>query len=381
MIPYGHQSIEESDEAALLAVLRSEFLTQGPAVQEFERALAGHCEVPHAVAVSNGTVALHLACLAVGVAKGDCVWTSPNTFAASANCARYCGADVDFVDIDPDTLNLSPIALADKLIAARRENRLPKAVIPVHFAGRPCDMEAIAALGREFGFRLIEDASHALGATYGNSPVGSCHLSDIATTSFHPVKIITTGEGGALTTRSAEVAERLTLLRSHGITRDTARMTGESDGPWYYEQVELGFNYRMCDLQAALGKSQLQRLPAFISRRRALARRYRARLTDLAIRMPSEIGEENSSVHLFVIRVDARRRRGIFESLRAAGIGVNVHYIPVHLQPYYKRLGFDAGQFPEAERYYSEAITIPLYPGMSDEDQDKVIAALERSMT
>lgn len=380
MIPYGHQSIDESDEAAVLAVLRSEFLTQGPAVRKFEEALARSCEVPHAVAVSNGTAALHLACLALGVGTGDRVWTSPNTFVASANCARYCGADVDFVDIDSETLNLSPAALADKLLAARREQRLPKVVIPVHFAGRPCDMDAIAALGREFGFRIIEDASHALGATCGDSPVGSCHLSDIATTSFHPVKIITTGEGGMLTTRNAEIAERLSLLRSHGITRDLARMTTETDGPWFYEQSDLGFNYRLSDLQAALGESQLRRLPAFVARRRALAKRYRARLADFPVRMPAMDGEEASSVHLFVIRVDAKRRRAVFESLRAAGIGVNVHYIPVHLQPYYRRRGFRAGQFPEAERYYAEAITLPLYPGMRDADQDQVVAALAEAL-
>lgn len=380
MIPYGHQSIDESDEAAVLAVLRSEFLTQGPAVRKFEEALALGCEAPHAVAVSNGTAALHLACLALGVGAGDRVWTSPNTFVASANCARYCGADVDFVDIDSETLNMSPAALADKLLAARREHRLPKVVIPVHFAGRPCDMDAIAALGREFGFRIIEDASHALGAVCGDSPVGSCHLSDIATTSFHPVKIITTGEGGALTTRNAELAEHLSLLRSHGITRDPARMTAETEGPWFYEQLELGFNCRMSDIQAALGESQLRRLPAFVVRRRALAKRYRARLADFPVRMPTMDGEEASSVHLFVIRVEARRRRAVFESLRAAGIGVNVHYIPVHLQPYYRRLGFRPGQFPEAERYYAEAITLPLYPGMRDADQDTVIEALAEAL-
>lgn len=380
MIPYGHQSIDESDEAALLAVLRSEFLTQGPAVGRFEQALARDCQVPHAVAVSNGTTALHLACLALGVGPGDRVWTSPNTFVASANCARYCGAGVDFVDIDAETLNLSPAALADKLLAARREHRLPKVVIPVHFAGRPCDMDPIAALGREFGFRIIEDASHALGAACGDSPVGSCHLSDIATTSFHPVKIITTGEGGMLTTRNAELAERLALLRSHGITRDPAHMTGKTDGPWFYEQVDLGFNYRMSDLQAALGESQLRRLPAFIARRRALAKRYRELLTNLPVRMPAQDGEATSSAHLFVIRVEAKRRRSVFESMRAAGIGVNVHYIPVHLQPYYRRQGFHPGQFPEAESYYSEAITLPLYPGMFDADQDKVVTALAEAL-
>jgi UDP-4-amino-4,6-dideoxy-N-acetyl-beta-L-altrosamine transaminase len=380
MIPYGHQWINESDEAAVLAALQSEFLTQGPAVVRFEQVVAGHCEVPYAIAVSSGTSALHLACLALGVGPGDWVWTSPNTFVASANCARYCGANVDFVDIDPDTLNLSACRLAEKLNVARRENRLPKVVIPVHFAGRSCDMEAIAKLGREYGFRILEDASHALGATYRNSPVGACLFSGITTTSFHPVKIVTTGEGGMLMTRSAEIAERLTRLRSHGITRDPARMSGDSDGPWVYEQIELGFNYRMTDLQAALGESQMGRLSAFVDRRRFLAKRYRTRLSELPVRMPSADEDETSAWHLFVIRVEEQRRRQVFDSLRAAGIGVNVHYIPVHLQPYYRQLGFTAGQYPEAERYYREAITLPLYPAMGDDDQDIVIAALERAL-
>ncbi len=380
MIPYGHQWIDESDEAAVLAALRSDFLTQGPAIPRFEQVVASHCQVPYAMAVSNGTTALHLACVALGVGPGDWVWTTPNTFVASANCARYCGANVDFVDIDPDTLNLSAGRLAEKLIAARREDRLPKVVIPVHFAGRPCEMEAIAKLGREYGFRIVEDASHALGATHRDSPVGACLFSDITTTSFHPVKIVTTGEGGMLMTRSPEIAERLTRLRSHGITRDPAHMSGDSDGPWVYEQIELGFNYRMSDLQAALGESQMGRLSAFVDRRRFLARRYRTRLGELLVRMPSAGEDETSAWHLFVIRVNEQRRRQVFDSLRAAGIGVNVHYIPVHLQPYYRQLGFSVGQYPEAEKYYREAITLPLYPAMSDDDQDIVIAALERAV-
>lgn len=379
MIPYGRQSIDSDDIAAVRAVLESDWLTQGPAVPRFEAALAAYCGAPHALAVSNGTAALHLACLALDVGRGDRVWTTPNTFVASANCARYCGADIDFVDIDAQTLNLSSQRLADKLATARRAGRLPKLVIPVHFAGRPCDMEAISELGREFGFRIIEDASHAIGARYRDSAVGSGKYSDVTTTSFHPVKLITTGEGGMALCRDGALAERIALLRTHGITRDPSRMHGVSEGPWYYEQVDLGYNYRLTDMQAALGASQLRRMPAFLIRRRALVQRYRQRLAALPLTLPIGDADEDSAWHLFVVRVAAERRRDVFEALRAADIGVNVHYIPVHLQPEYRRLGFRSGQFPEAERYYSEAITLPLYPGMTDADQDRVVAVLEQA--
>lgn len=380
MIPYGRQWLDDDDRAAVLAVLESDWLTQGPAIPRFEQSVADFCGAAHGVAVCNGTAALHLACLALDIGPGDRVWTSPLTFVASANCARYCGAEVDFVDIDPDTLNLSPRQLADKLLAARRESRLPKAVIPVHFAGRCCDMDAIGALSREFGFRVIEDASHALGAHDTGAMVGACRQSDVAITSFHPVKQITTGEGGMLLTQDAALAERLARLRSHGITRDPAAMSGPSDGPWYYQQTELGFNYRMTDIQAALGTSQMGKLPHFIGRRRELAQRYRERMAGLPLTLPYANGDATSAWHLFVVRVDASRRRRIFEALRAAGIGVNVHYIPVHLQPDYARLGFRPGQFPAAEHYYREAITLPLYPAMSDAEQDQVIAELTRAM-
>jgi UDP-4-amino-4,6-dideoxy-N-acetyl-beta-L-altrosamine transaminase len=379
MIPYGRQSIDSDDIAAVRAVLESDWLTQGPAVPRFEAALAAYCGAPHALAVSNGTAALHLACLALDVGRGDRVWTTPNTFVASANCARYCGADIDFVDIDAQTLNLSSQRLADKLATARRAGRLPKLVIPVHFAGRSCDMEAISELGREFGFRIIEDASHAIGARYRDSAVGSGKYSDVTTTSFHPVKLITTGEGGMALCRDGALAERIALLRTHGITRDPSRMHGVSEGPWYYEQVDLGYNYRLTDMQAALGASQLRRMPAFLIRRRALVQRYRQRLAALPLTLPIGDADEDSAWHLFVVRVAAERRRDVFEALRAADIGVNVHYIPVHLQPEYRRLGFRSGQFPEAERYYSEAITLPLYPGMTDADQDRVVAVLEQA--
>lgn len=380
MIPYGRQWLDSDDRAAVLSVLESDWLTQGPAVPRFERAVADFCGVAHGVAVCNGTAALHLACLALDVGPGDRVWTSPLTFVASANCARYCDATVDFVDIDPETLNLSPRRLAEKLLVARHEDRLPKAVIPVHFAGRCCDMDAIGDLAQEFGFKVIEDASHALGARDANAMVGACRRSDIVTTSFHPVKLVTTGEGGMLMTRTAQAAERLARLRSHGITRDEASMSSPSEGPWYYQQIELGFNFRMTDIQAALGASQMAKLPRFLERRRELVRRYRTTMAGLPISLPLDDADDDSAWHLFVVRVPAERRRPIFESLRSSGIGVNVHYIPVHLQPDYYRLGFRPGQFPEAENYYAEAITLPLYPAMSDAEQDRVVEALERAL-
>lgn len=378
MIPYGRQWIDAADIAAVVAVLQSDWLTQGPVVPRFERAVADRCDVAHAIAVGNGTMALHLACLALGVGPGDLVWTTPNTFVASANCARYCGAEVDFVDIDAETLNLCPRHLSDKLVRARRDSRLPKLVIPVHFAGRSCDMEAIAALGRDFGFHIVEDASHALGARYHGTSVGSCRHADITTTSFHPVKIVTSGEGGMLLTANQELAEKLVLLRSHGTTRDPARMMGPSDGPWYYQQVVLGYNCRMSELQAALGESQMRRLSEFLTRRQSLVHRYRAALRDLPVGMPP--ADDDCAWHLFVIRLPAEQRRAVFDAMRARGIQVNVHYIPVHLQPDYRKLGFVPGQFPEAERYYREGITLPLYPGLTDEEQDRVIDALIQAL-
>lgn len=380
MISYGRQLIDEEDIAAVVAVLQSDWLTQGPAVPRFEGAVAQYCEVGHAVAVGNGTMALHLGCLAAGIGPGDLVWTSPNTFVASANCARYCGAAVDFVDIDAQTLCLCAQKLADKLVAARRAGRLPKLVIPVHFAGRSCDMEAIAGLGREFGFRVMEDASHALGARYRDTRVGSSRYSDLTTLSFHAVKLITSAEGGMVTTPDPELAERLALLRTHGITRDPQHMTCASEGPWYYEQVELGFNYRLTDLQAALGESQMRRLPAFLDRRRQLVRRYRELLADFPLTLPAADADADSAWHLFVVRVAAAQRRQVFESMRAAGIGVNVHYIPVHLQPDYRQLGFAPGQFPEAERYYKEALTLPLHAALTDDEQARVVAALAQAL-
>lgn len=382
MIPYGRQDINEEDIAAVCAVLRSEFLTQGPAIERFERKVADYCGARYAVAVSSATAALHLACLALDVGPHDRVWTSPNTFVASANCARYCGADADFVDIDPVTWNMSTTCLGERLDAAEREGMLPKALIPVHFAGQSCDMEVIADLAKERGIAIIEDASHAIGARFAGVPVGACRHSECAVFSFHPVKIVTTGEGGIVVTNREELAERMRRLRSHGITRDRNLMTETNPGPWHYEQLELGYNYRMTDLQAALGTSQMDRVEGFVARRRELSDCYSALLADLPLRLPVEDARSASSWHLYVVRLqlDAIRssHREVFEALRAAGIGVNLHYMPVHLQPYYRALGFTCGYCPEAEQYHREAISLPLYPGLTEVDQNYVAATLRR---
>ncbi|KQV89850.1 UDP-4-amino-4,6-dideoxy-N-acetyl-beta-L-altrosamine transaminase [Massilia sp. Root351] len=380
MIPYGRQSITEDDIAAVAAVLRSDWITQGPSITAFENALARYCGAAHGVAVANATAALHIACLALDVGPGDLVWTSPNTFLASANCALYCGAEADFVDIDPATYNMCPQALERKLVAARAAGRLPKVVIPVHFAGQSCDMAAIARLAREYGFKVVEDASHAVGADYLDGKVGSCQYSDLAVFSFHPVKILTTGEGGMVMARDAALAQRLQQLRSHGMVRDAA--LSEQHGAWYYEQHTLGYNYRITDIQAALGLSQLGRLDSFVARRRALAARYDALLAGLPLQCPRQSPDGRSAFHLYPVWIDeaaaGRSRRAVFDGLRAAGIGVNVHYIPVPNQPYYQARGFQPGQFPAAERYYAGAISLPMYYSLSDAEQDQVVAALRR---
>lgn len=381
-IPYGHHDINEDDIQAVVQVLRSDFLTQGPVIPRFEAAVAKYCGAKHAVAVSNATTALHLACLAANLGPGDALWTSPNTFVASANCGRYCGADVDFVDIDPRTYNMSADALRTKLETAAKP---PKVLIPVHFAGQSCDMAAISELRSKHGFAVIEDASHAIGGNYRGRPVGSCEHSDMTVFSFHPVKIITTGEGGLILTNRTDLYERLLLLRAHGITRDESKMPAPSDGPWYYAQIELGFNYRLTDIQAALGLSQLERLDEFVERRNQLAKRYDQALKDLPLTLPYRTPDALSAFHLYVIRLKpggqiAKSHRKVFESLRNAGIGVNLHYIPVHLQPYYQALGFRLGDFPEAERYYQEAITIPLYSSLTEANQDRVIEALKLAL-
>jgi UDP-4-amino-4,6-dideoxy-N-acetyl-beta-L-altrosamine transaminase len=384
MIPYGRHDISDDDVDAVVTVLRSDFLTQGPAVPRFEQAVALHVNASHAVAMSSATAALHCACLALGLGNGDLLWTSPITFLASANCALYCGADIDFVDIDPTTGNLCAKALAGKLDLAARAGRLPKIVVPVHLAGQPCDMEAIAALARTYGFHVLEDASHAIGASYNGSPVGACEHSDITVFSFHPVKIITTAEGGMATTNDAALASRMALLRSHGMTRDTSQLSRTNEGPWYYEQVALGFNYRMTDVQAALGCSQIKRLTQYVARRAALAQRYDRLLAGLPVQPLHRIPGARSSWHLYIVLVAsglvAVDRRAVFEVMRDAGIGVNVHYIPVHSQPYYQRLGFRAGDFPQAEQYYAGALTLPLFPTMTDGQQDAVVAALREAV-
>jgi len=385
MIPYGRQDISEADIQAVVDVLRSDFLTQGPAVPAFEKAVADYCGAGHAVTVNSATSALHIACLALGVGKGDIVWTSPITFVASANCALYCGADVDFVDIDPRTYNLSTERMAEKLAQAEKSGRLPKVVIPVHLCGQPCDMAGIHALSQRYGFKIIEDASHAIGGKYKGEPIGNCRYSDITVFSFHPVKIITTGEGGMALTNNENLAKRMQLLRSHGITREAGEMTHAPDGPWYYQQIELGFNYRMTDIQAALGLSQMSRLDEFVAKRHAIAKRYEQLLADLPVITPWQHPDGYSGLHLYVIRLKlaeiGKTHRQVFEALRAAGIGVNLHYIPVYRQPYYEDMGFKAGLCPEAERYYLEAISLPMYPNLTEAQQDKVIESLRVATT
>jgi UDP-4-amino-4,6-dideoxy-N-acetyl-beta-L-altrosamine transaminase len=382
MIPYGRQSLDQADIDAVVQVLESDWLTQGPTIERFETAMAARCEAGFGVAVCNATAALHIACLALDLGPGDALWTSPNTFLASANCARYCGADVDFVDIDPLTWNLDVVALRHKLERAEQAGTLPKVLVAVAFSGQSCDMRAIAQLGERYGFAVIEDASHAVGASYAGRPVGCGEFAAMTVFSFHPVKIITSGEGGLVLTNRTELAERLRSLRSHGMTRDPAQMSQASHGPWYYEQVELGFNYRITDIQAALGLSQLSKLDGFLARRRELAARYQALLADLPLTLPTAQADAQSAWHLYVVRVQTERvslsHRQIFEALREAGIGVNVHYIPVHLQPYYRALGFKAGDFPQAEAYYGQAISLPMYPAMTNEQQDEVIKQLKR---
>lgn len=385
MIPYGKQTITPEDIQRVADVLNSDFLTQGPWVPAFESAVAKKTGARHTVATSSATAALHLACRALDVGPGDRVWTSPITFVASANCALYCGASIDFVDIDPSTYNLSVSALATRLADAHKANRLPKVVIPVHMCGQPCDMEAIRELGQEYGFAIIEDASHAIGSDYKGQPTGNCQYSDITVFSFHPVKIITSGEGGMALTNAPDLARRMELLRSHGITREPEQMDDPPHGSWYYQQIDLGYNYRMTDLQAALGYSQLEKLDSFIARRRVLAANYSNALSDLPVSLPLEASAANSSWHLYVIRVDATRSKAdrltLFNKLREQNIGVHVHYIPVHTQPFFRAMGFDWGQFPAAEAYYQEALTLPIYPALTENQQAHVVETLRALLT
>lgn len=384
MIPYGRQDITQADIDAVVSVLQSDFLTQGPMVPRFEGLVADYCGAKHALAVNSATSALHIACLALELGSGDQLWTTPVTFVASANCGLYCGAQVDFVDIDPLTYNLDVVALEHKLQDAQRNGQLPKVLVAVHLCGQPCDMERIHALSQQYGFRVIEDASHAIGGKYQGLPVGNCQYSDITVFSFHPVKIITTAEGGMVTTNNAQLAQKMGLLRSHGITRDPAQMTHEADGPWYYQQIDLGFNYRMTELQAALGVSQMDRLDAYVSRRHQLAARYWELLAHLPVTLPWQHPESYSGLHLFVIRLQldklAVTHRQVFDSLRDQGIGVNLHYIPVHTQPYFAQMGFAPDAFPASQKYYREAISIPMFQTMTFEQQDEVVAALEKAL-
>lgn len=384
MIRYGQQDITQADIDAVVAVLKSVNLTQGPAITQFEQSVASHTGAQHAVAVSNATAALHIACLALDLGPDDWLWTTPNTFVASANCALYCGAQVDFVDIDPRTYNLCPVKLEAKLIQAEKAGKLPKIVVPVHLTGQPCDMAAIHALGQKYGFKIIEDASHAIGGQYKGEPIGNGRYSDITVFSFHPVKIITTAEGGMALTNSDELATRLGLLRSHGITRDPALMTEPMHGPWYYQQVALGFNYRMTDMQAALGVSQMTRLPEYVKRRHDIAQRYNELLAELPLTLPWQHPDSYSAYHLYVIRLHLDQINDthlqVFEALRAKDIMVNLHYIPVHTQPYYQQMGFKNGDYPEAEQYYREAISIPMHPTLTDEEQDYVVNSIKQAM-
>lgn len=380
MIPYGRQDITDEDIARVVAVLRSDYLTQGPEVPAFEAALREATGAAHAVAVNSATSALHIACLALGLGPGDLMWTSPITFVASANVGALCGAEVDFVDIDADTFNMSPAALEQKLVAAEQAGRLPKVIMPVHMCGQSCDMAAIGALARRYGIRVVEDASHAIGGAYGGAPVGDCAHSDVCVFSFHPVKIVTTAEGGAAVTQDAGLAAAMDRLRSHGVTRDPALMQGESHGGWYYQQLDLGLNYRMTELQAALGVSQMARLSEYVARRNALADRYDLLLAELPLMRPGRQAETLSSFHLYVVRVAPERRRAVFDHLRAHGIGANVHYIPVHTQPWWRARGFAAGDFPAAEAYYAQAISIPLYATMTQAQQDEVVARLAEAL-
>lgn len=376
MIPYGRQHIDGEDIAAVVQALQSDWLTQGPMIEKFEQAIAQQVQAKYAVSVCNATAALHVACRALGLGCGDRLWTSPNTFLASANCALFCGAQVDFVDINPHTYNLCPIALAEKLKRAEKQGALPKIIMPVHFAGQSCEMEKIFQLAKRYRCFVLEDASHAMGADYNETKVGSCKYSDISVFSFHPVKIMTTGEGGVAVTNQAHLYEKMKRLCSHGMTKNPDEMDKLSEGKWYYQQIDLGYNYRLTDLQAALGLTQLKKLEKFIIRRRFLAKRYHEKLADLPIQLPLQHHLDQSSWHLYVIQVADRGK--IFTQLRDAGIGVQVHYIPVHTQPYYQKMGFQHGDFPNAEQYYAQAITLPLYYDLTNEEQDFVINTLKK---
>jgi UDP-4-amino-4,6-dideoxy-N-acetyl-beta-L-altrosamine transaminase len=381
VIPYGRHEITEEDIYSVTQVLQSDFLTQGTVVPKFEKLVADYCGAEHGIATNSATSALHTACLALGLKEGDYLWTTPITFVASANCGLYCGAKVDFVDIDPKTYNISVQVLEDKLIQAEKKNKLPKIVIPVHFAGQSCDMEKIYSLSQEYGFKIIEDASHAIGAKYKDEPVGNCQYSDITVFSFHPVKIITTGEGGMAVTNSQKLAKKMLLLRSHGITRDPELITHELDGDWYYQQIELGYNYRMNDIQAALGISQMQRLDQYVEKRHIIAKRYNKAFKKINIITPCQSRGNYSSYHLYVILLQdniSEHHKNLFTQLRKCGIGVNLHYIPVYKHPYYEVIGYNIENYLNSEQYYRRAMSLPIYPTLTTGDQDYVVEELSR---
>jgi UDP-4-amino-4,6-dideoxy-N-acetyl-beta-L-altrosamine transaminase len=382
MIPYGRQDITQADIDVVVGVLLSDFLTQGPQVPKFEQKVASHVGAKHAVAFNSATSALHIACLAIGLGPGDWLWTSPITFVASANCALYCGAQVDFVDIDARTYNICPKSLTRKLKLAKQQGKLPKVVIPVHLCGQPCDMATIYALSKEYGFKIIEDASHAIGGRYQGEFIGNGRFSDIAVFSFHPVKIITTAEGGMALTNSEQLANKMSLLRSHGITRDPEQMTHEPDGSWYYQQIELGYNYRMTELQAAMGVSQMSRLDEYVARRHSLARRYDSLLAELPLTLPWQHPDSYSGLHLYIVQLQLDKVKKthlqVFDEMREQGIGVNLHYIPVHTQPYYQRMGFKPTDFPEAQKYYAQSISLPMFQTLTEAEQDRVAEVLNQ---
>ena len=384
MIPYGRQDINQADIDSVISVLKSDFLTQGPQVPLFEKTVSSYCGAKYGVAVNSATSALHIACLALGLDKNEWLWTSPNSFVASANCALYCSAKVDFVDIDPKTYNMSAVELEKKLIQAKQKDKLPKIVIPVHFAGQSCNMKKIHSLSKEYGFKVIEDASHAIGGKYLNKPIGGCQYSDITVFSFHPVKIITTAEGGLATTNSKELFKKMQLFRSHGITRNENLMTKKSEGDWYYQQVQLGFNYRMTELQAALGISQMQRLDRFIVNRHKLKKRYDISLDNLPIIRPYQDEDCYSALHLYPIQIDQsrtnKRRKQVFNELRRNGVGVNVHYIPIHTQPYYQKFRFTYGELSHSEKYYKFTMSLPMYSRLSLQEQENIVKSLSKAL-
>ena len=384
MIPYGRQEVTGEDINAVLEVLKSDFVTQGPCVPLFEKAFIEYCGVKHAVAVNSATSALHLACRALGLGVGDWLWTTSITFVASANCGLYCGSKIDFVDIDPKTYNICIRSLKEKLEISEKNGTLPKVLVAVHMCGQPCEMKKVSELGKRFGFSIIEDASHAVGGKYKNEPIGNCRYSDVTVFSFQPVKIITTAEGGIALTNSAQIAAKIELLRSHGVTRDPNQMTHEPDGPWYYQQIDLGYNYRMSELHAALGLSQFKRLDEYVNRRHFLAKRYNDLLSELPLALPWQHPDSYSGFHLYVVRLYLDKisssHKEVFEYLRESGVGVNLHYIPLHTQPYFQSLGFSYGDYPQAERYYCEAISLPLYPTMTESQQESVVVGMEKAL-